>query len=79
MVIHPDLSAALVVDRIPPARLAGWAVGRIPLARLVALADGATASGCCASQHSECARCLTVQQSLRNKAKRSTQMAESEK
>jgi len=24
VVIHPDLSAALVVDQIPPARLAGW-------------------------------------------------------
>ena len=79
MVIHRDLSAALVVDQIPPARLAGLAVGRIPLALLVALADGATASGCCASRHSERARCLTAQQSRRNKANRRNQMVKSEK
>jgi hypothetical protein len=69
----------LVVDRIPLALLAGLAVGRIPLALSVALADDATASGCCASRHSERARCLTVQQSRRNKAKRNNQMVESEK
>jgi hypothetical protein len=89
--IPRDLSAGLVVDRIPLARLAGLAVeiplarlaglavGRIPLARSVALADDATALGCCASRHIERARCLTVQQSRRNKAKRSSQIVEPEK
>ena len=50
MVIHPDRSVELVVDRTPLARLAELVVGRIPPARLVALADDATASGCCASR-----------------------------
>ena len=76
-----DLSAGLVVDRTPLARWAGLAVGRIPLALSVALADAATASGCCAScasRHSERARCLTVQQRRRNKVKRYSQMVELE-
>jgi len=77
--IPRDLSAGLVVGRIPLARLAGLAADQIPLALSVALADGATASGCCGSRHSERARCLTAQQSRRNKAKRSSQMVESEK
>jgi hypothetical protein len=66
--IPPDLSVGLAVDRIPLVLWVGLVV-EIPLARSVALADGATASGCCDSRHSEGARCLIVQHNLRKKSK----------
>ena len=52
--IRPALSAVSAGDRIPRARSVGLAGGRIPPARLAGLAlDAVTASGCCASRHSE--------------------------
>ena len=77
--IPRDPLAELAVDRIRQDPSAGLAVDRIRRDLSAGLADAATASGCCASRHSERARCLTAQQSRRNKANRRNQMVKSEK
>ena len=52
--IRRDPSAEWAVDRIRQDPLVGLAVDRIPPARLAGSAlDAVTASGCCASRHSE--------------------------
>jgi hypothetical protein len=60
---------------IPLVPSAALAVDRIPLVPSAALADAATASGCCASRHSE-GRWLTFLQCMCHKARCSSHRIE---